>query len=235
MGCCGCWLLFFPNSSLSIMWQGPQWPIFLEICWDVVVFSTYAVKAEHIVGDISNLPGPCHDYVSVILQKEISSNTFAAQEKFRMIWAQAFTSSPCWFVEKLLAAGAWSGFPEPPGISDLVGPHELATVAVPSASQFPVNFHHFFQPLRNLGNQKTMGMGKIDGSVNFQGFFFQRKSRKTPTLLQRISKPQIRGEKLNRSLQRTTTPHWSSKKRHASWKYLKLLCWFTWFLFARWP
>eukprot|EP00434_Breviolum_minutum_P034726 symbB.v1.2.030740.t1/scaffold3498.1/size55317/2 len=34
------------------------------------------------------------------------------------------------------------------GISDLVGPYELATVAVPSASQFPVNFHHFFQPLR---------------------------------------------------------------------------------------
>lgn len=114
MGCCGCWLLFFPNSSLSIMWQGPQWPIFLEICWDVVVFSTYAVKAEHIVGDISNLPGPCHDYVSVILQKEISSNTFAAQEKFRMIWAQAFTSSPCWFVENcwLLVLGVVSRNPQ---------------------------------------------------------------------------------------------------------------------------
>lgn len=55
------------------------------------MFSTYAVKAEHIVGDISNLPGPCHDYVSVILEEQILSNSFAAQEKFRVIWAQEFT------------------------------------------------------------------------------------------------------------------------------------------------
>lgn len=34
------------------------------------------------------------------------------------------------------------------GITDLVGPPELARVGVPSAASFPVNFQHFFQPLR---------------------------------------------------------------------------------------
>lgn len=36
------------------------------------------------------------------------------------------------------------------GITDLVGPPELARVGVPSAASFPVNFQHFFQPLRRL-------------------------------------------------------------------------------------
>ena len=55
------------------------------------------------------------------------------------------------------------------GITDLVGPPELAKVGVPSSANFPVNFQHFFQPLRRTvepEGQLKLSLSLFSWSIN---------------------------------------------------------------------